>query len=41
MSTVPQGIADKITFFESHITPWTANAAAIGLTPGRSWASPP
>jgi hypothetical protein len=35
MSIVPPNLSEKIEFFESHIAPWTDNAAAIGLTPGQ------
>lgn len=33
MPTVPETRLGKIEFYESHNAPWTANAAAIGLTP--------
>lgn len=33
MGVVPDTRLGKIEFYEAHITPWTSNAAAIGLTP--------
>jgi hypothetical protein len=33
MSIVPPSRLGKIEFYESHIAPWTTNAAGIGLTP--------
>lgn len=33
MGVVPDTRLGKIEFYEAHITPWTDNAAAIGLTP--------
>lgn len=33
MSIVPESRLGKIEFYEAHTAPWTANAAAIGLTP--------
>lgn len=33
MGVVPDNRLGKIEFYEAHLTPWTANAAAIGLTP--------
>lgn len=33
MGVVPDSRLGKIEFYEAHITPWTTNAAAIGLTP--------
>lgn len=35
MGVVPDKIADKITFFETVLPAWAANAAAIGLTPAQ------
>jgi hypothetical protein len=34
MSVVPDSRLGKIQFYEARLAPWTANAAAIGLTPG-------
>jgi hypothetical protein len=34
MSTVPNKPAEKISFFQTHNTPWAANAVAIGTTAG-------
>jgi len=33
MGIIPDNRVGKIEFYEAHITPWTTNAAAIGLTP--------
>ena len=33
MPIVPEDRLGKIEFYEAHIAPWTANAAAIGLAP--------
>jgi hypothetical protein len=33
MGVVPDTRIGKIEFYEAHITPWTSNAAGIGLTP--------
>lgn len=33
MGVVPDNRLGKIEFYESHLAPWTSNAAAIGLTP--------
>lgn len=33
MGVVPDNRLGKIEFYESHLPPWTTNAAAIGLTP--------
>jgi hypothetical protein len=33
MGVVPDTRLGKIEFYEAHITPWTTNAAGIGLTP--------
>lgn len=33
MGVVPADRLGKIEFYEAHVAPWTANAAAIGLTP--------
>jgi hypothetical protein len=33
MPIVPADRVAKLEFYEAHITPWTANAASIGLTP--------
>ena len=33
MGVVPDNRLGKIEFYEAHITPWTTNAAAIGLLP--------
>jgi hypothetical protein len=33
MGVVPNDRLGKIEFYEAHTAPWTANAAAIGLTP--------
>src|SRR5882724_10738353 len=33
MGVVPDNRVGKIEFYEAHITPWTTNAAAIGLLP--------
>lgn len=33
MGVVPNDRLGKIEFYEAHLTPWTSNAAAIGLTP--------
>lgn len=32
MATVPNGIAEKLAYFETHMPIWTADPAAIGLT---------
>ncbi len=32
MSVVPKNTVDKIAFFQSHNTPWSSNAVAIGTT---------
>ncbi len=32
MGTVPQKIVERVMFYQNHLTPWTDNAAAIGLT---------
>lgn len=32
MGTVPQTRIEKVQFYEAHISPWTENAVAIGLT---------
>ena len=34
MGIVPDNRLGKIEFYEAHITPWTTNAVAIGLTAG-------
>lgn len=34
MSLVPRKFVDRIQFFNEHLAPWTANAVAIGTTPG-------
>src|SRR4051794_26727586 len=31
-SIVPNTVTDKISFYENHTTPWSANAVAIGTT---------
>jgi hypothetical protein len=33
MGVVPDTRVGKIEFYEAHISPWTTNAAGIGLTP--------
>ncbi len=33
MGVVPDNRLGKIEFYEAHLSPWTTNAAAIGLTP--------
>ncbi len=33
MGVVPNDRIGKIEFYEAHLTPWTANAAGIGLLP--------
>ncbi|MDQ7014508.1 MAG: hypothetical protein Q9O74_11520, partial [Planctomycetota bacterium] len=33
MRTIPRTIEKRIEFFEQHIDQWTANAAALGLSP--------
>lgn len=32
MAIVPDSRIDKVVFYETHLTPWTNNAVAIGLT---------
>jgi hypothetical protein len=32
MAVVPEKRLEKIQFFENHVTPWTTNATAIGIT---------
>jgi multidrug efflux pump subunit AcrA (membrane-fusion protein) len=33
MASVPKQRLDRVEFYESHLSPWNANAAAIGLLP--------
>ena len=35
MPVVPSGFDAKIEFFETHLAPWAANTAAIGLSPSQ------
>ncbi len=32
MTIVPRKIVERVMFYQNHLTPWTDNAAAIGLT---------
>jgi len=41
MAVVPTDRLDKIEFYEAHVTPWTTNAAAIGLTAAQMTAFSP
>ena len=34
MSVVPDKYIDRVQFYETHLTPWAANAVAIGTTAG-------
>ena len=34
MGIVPDKNIDKVQFYETHLTPWAANAVAIGTTAG-------